>query len=101
MVQYQRSTDGTYEEYMESPTPKDARAVSVTPDGVGYKVVQKYDFSADIWSDVTSQEEIESQIMERNKRHMQQTARGGGITTGPLMNEIQANHGLWVELTGR
>ena len=94
MVQYQRSTDGTYEEYMESPTPKDARAVSVTPDGVGYKVVQKYDFSADIWSDVTSQEEIESQIMARNKRHLQHTAREGGITTGKLMHEIQANHGL-------
>jgi len=43
---------------------------------------------------VTSQEEIESQIMARNKRHLQQTAREGGVTTGPLMNEIQANHGL-------
>ena len=46
------------------------------------------------WTDVTSREEIESQIMARNKRHLQQTAREGGVTTGPLMNEIQANHGL-------
>ena len=32
--------------------------------------------------------------MTRNKRHMQQTAREEGITIGPLMDEIQANHGL-------
>ena len=32
--------------------------------------------------------------MERNKRHLQQTVSEGGITTGSLMNEIQANHGL-------
>ena len=32
--------------------------------------------------------------MVRNKRHLQQTAREGGVTTWPLMNEIQANHGL-------
>ena len=90
-----------YEEYMESQIPKDAEAVLLTSERERYKIGKTYDISADIWSDVISQEEIESQIMERNKRHMQQTARGGGITTGPLMNEIQANHGLWVELTGR
>ena len=32
--------------------------------------------------------------MTRNKRHLQQTVGEGGIATGPLMNEIQANHGL-------
>ena len=91
-VQYQRSTDGTYEEYMESPIPKDARVVSVSPDGE--KIGQRYDISAEIWIDVTSQEEIESQIMVRNKRHLQQTARERGVTTWLLVNEIQANHGL-------
>ena len=60
----------------------------VTPDGERYKIGKTYDISADIWSNVTSQEEIESQIMARNKRHLQQTAREGGVTTGPLMHEI-------------
>ena len=74
--------------------PMDAMGVSVTAEGVGYKIVQKHELPVAFWMDVTSQEEIESQIMARNKRHLQQTAREGGVTTGPLMNEIQANHGL-------
>ena len=49
---------------------------------------------ADIWSDVTSQEEIENQVMARNKRHPQETVREWGVTIWPLMNEIQAHHGL-------
>jgi hypothetical protein len=32
--------------------------------------------------------------MARNKRHIQQIARKEGVTTGTLMNEIQANHKL-------
>ena len=32
MKQYQMRGDGTYEEYMESLIPKDARVVSVTPE---------------------------------------------------------------------
>ena len=32
--------------------------------------------------------------MARNKRHIQQAARKEGVTIGPLMNEIQANHKL-------
>ena len=74
--------------------PMDVMGVSVTTEGVGYKIVQKHELPVAFWTDVTSREEIESQIMARNKRHLQQTAREGGVTTGPLMNEIQANHGL-------
>ena len=44
--------------------------------------------------DVTSQDEIESQIKARNKRHLEQIAREEWVTTGPLMSEIQANHGV-------
>ena len=47
-MQYQMRKDGTYIEYMESPTHKDARAVSVTPEGDGYRIVQTCDISADI-----------------------------------------------------
>ena len=48
----------------------------------------------DIWMDVTSQEDIKSQVKVRNKRHLQQTVREEGVTTTPLMSEIQANHGV-------
>ena len=95
MVQYLVEGDGTYkEEYMESPIPKNTIAVSVMLDGERYKIVKTYDILAEIWSDVTSQEEMESQTIARNKRHPQQTTREEGVATGPLMNEIQANHGL-------
>ena len=73
---------------MESPIPKDARAVSVTPEGERYKIVEKYDIPADIWRYVTSQEEINSQIMARNKKHPPRTAREEGVTTGPLIDKI-------------
>ena len=56
--------------------------------------MQNHDLPAAFWTDVTPQEEVESQIMAINKRHLKQTVREGGVTTGPLMNEIQANHGL-------
>ena len=39
MIQHQKIGDGTYKEYMEYPIPKDARALSVTPDREGYKIV--------------------------------------------------------------
>ena len=56
----------------------DEMGVSVIPDEVGYKMTQKHDLLAALWTDLTSQEEIESQIMARNKRHLQQTMREGG-----------------------
>ena len=93
-MQYQVRSDGTYGEYMEYPTPKDARAATVTTEGEGYRIIQTYNITVDIWMDGTSQEDTESQIKARNKRHLQQMAREEGITTGPLMSEIQANHGV-------
>ena len=53
---------------MESLTPKDARAATMTPTGDGYRMTQVYNTTVEIWMDVTSQEEIESQIKARNKR---------------------------------
>ena len=70
-----------YEEYMESQIPKDAEAVLLTSERERYKIGKTYDISADIWSDFISQEEIESQIMARNKRHLQKTAREEGVTS--------------------
>ena len=88
MEQFWEAGDGMYEMCIESPIPKDTRAVSVTPEWEKYRIVEKYGIPTNIWRDVTSQEEIESQIMARNKRHCQQTAREEGVTIGPLMNGI-------------
>ena len=94
MEQFREAGDGTYETCMESPIPNNARVVSVAPKGERYEIVEKYDIPTDIWGGVTSQEEIESQIMAKNRRHLQQTARKEEVITGPLVNEFEANHGL-------
>ena len=60
----------------------------------GYKIDETLTISANIWRDVTSQEEIKKQTMARNKRHLQHTKRKEGVTTCPLMNDIQEKHGL-------
>ena len=60
----------------------------------GYKIDETLTISANIWRDVTSQEEIKKQTMVRNKRHLQHTERKEGVTTCPLMNDIQEKHGL-------
>ena len=86
----------TYNLSRESPIPGNARAVLIFPNGdsYGYKIDETLDILTNIWRDVTSEEEIKKQTMARNKRHLQQTAREQGVTTGPLMNNIRTNHGM-------
>jgi hypothetical protein len=35
--------------------------------------------TTNVWTDVTSQEQIEEHLLERNRRHLEQTAREQGI----------------------
>ena len=74
----------------------DTRAVLVSPNGDSgsCKIDETLDTPAIIWRDLTSWEDIEMQIIVRNKSHPQQTTREKGVTTGPLMNDIQVNPGL-------
>ncbi|KAL3762232.1 hypothetical protein ACHAWU_004770 [Discostella pseudostelligera] len=44
--------------------------------------------------DITSQEQIEQCLLERNQRHLEQTAREGGISTHPPLTHIRHNHGF-------
>lgn len=46
------------------------------------------------WTDITSQEEIEAHLLRRNKRHLEQTSRETGISTGPLLSDLRANNGI-------
>ena len=47
-----------------------------------------------LWRDVTAAEEIEMELLQRNKMHLKQSDREGGISTGPVMTAVQENHGL-------
>ena len=72
--------------------------VSSMCDPGGYKTDETMDIPANILRDVTSEEEIERQIMTRSMRYFQQTAMKEVVTIGPSMTGIQANHGLNSEM---
>ena len=47
-----------------------------------------------IWRDVTSQQEMESLLIERNKRHLQQTEVEGGASTKSPLTDMRRNYGF-------
>lgn len=47
-----------------------------------------------LWRDVTVAEEIETELLQRNKMHLEQTDREGGISMGQVMTAVRENHGL-------
>ena len=47
-----------------------------------------------LWRDVTAAEEIERELLQRNKMHLEQTDREGGISTGRTMKAIREDHGV-------
>ena len=47
-----------------------------------------------MWTDITSQTEIEKALLQRNKRHLQQTAREEGISTKPPLTTLRENYGF-------
>ena len=54
----------------------------------GYQVTTEFHVPYEIWREVTSQEEIEKQLIARDKRHLQQTARNEGITTDKVFEKF-------------
>ena len=66
--------------------PPDAQTIEVTQDIISRHLsISKYLLIALIlWTDITSQEEIETLLLECNKQHLQQTAREEGLSTEPL-----------------
>lgn len=47
-----------------------------------------------LWRDITSTEEIEAELLQRNKMHLEQTAREGGLSTGQAMSAFRENFGF-------
>ncbi len=46
------------------------------------------------WRDMVQQEELESALLKRNERHLQQTEREAGVSTQPPLTTIRENHGV-------
>lgn len=74
---------------------KDAQPVAVTrlEEPQRWKITERYDRPPK-WREVTSQYELEEVLMERNKRHLQQTALEEGVSTREPLTTMRENHGF-------
>ena len=59
-----------------------------------WTIVTRISPSTIIWRDVDSQNEIESCLIERNRRHLEQVAREQGPSTRPPLTTIRQNYGV-------
>ena len=79
-----------------SPIPRDAEAALVTP-GHAYgtpEINKLLEVPIDILRDVSNQQEIEREVIARNRRHLQQIEQEQGVTEDPLLKEIHAHYGI-------
>ena len=60
----------------------------------GHAVCQEVGTAYYIWQEVTAQESIEAEVICRNMKHLEQTAREGGATQTEFMQKVQKDHGL-------
>ena len=59
-----------------------------------YRLIETIPIEAHMWKDVTTHSTVETLILERNKRHLQQTDMEGGVNRGPIMTDLRKEHGL-------
>ena len=59
-----------------------------------WKIVTRIYSSSVVWRDVDSQDEIESYLIDRNRRHLEQVAREKGPSTRPPLTQIRHNYGI-------
>ncbi len=75
--------------------PSDAVvAVVETIEQGRYRIVETLPIEAEMWKDVTTPSKVEAVIIDRNKRHLQQTDIEGGENRGPIMTELREGHGV-------
>ena len=92
---YRHDNDDLFRPDRPSPVPIDAMTALVSAIDLGeYVLDEVLQIPAEVWSDVTSQTTIETGLLERNKRHLQQTEIEGGTNTGPVMSELKKDMGL-------
>ena len=100
--------DGVFEAYPAAATglfhthhtrkvlPHKIQAVEVMRDSSDkfWKISTFLPLPDPLWQDVTSGEEIEEELMRRNRMHLEQVAREEGISTQPLLTELRRDHGF-------
>ena len=93
---YRVTAQGTHRKCPSSLIPADAKTVRVEMIHglLEVKIVEWFEVAARMWRDVTSPQEIEKELLARNKRHLQQMDREGGPHNLAPMSSFQANYGI-------
>ena len=93
---YSPTTDNKYVECTTTNLAFDAMAVAAEYDEESGEVLvyENYKIQALMWESVTTQKEIETRILERNKRHLQQMSIEGGPTECEPLVGLQQNCGV-------
>ena len=73
--------------------PPDVTLAEVVPTDTGWALLGTSATPTSLWRDVTSQPEIESILLARNQRHLEQTHREGGQSTVDPISRLRQHHG--------
>lgn len=74
--------------------PAGATPVRVEQEQEGIRIVEHLPKIDQMWKDITTPEELEQLLLWRNKRHLQQTDREGGISDCDAMRQLRSEYGL-------
>ena len=94
---YPSADDGTfYPHHTLKILPSDAVAVEIAqdPHTRHRSIIAHLPIAPILWRDITTQEEMETLLLERNQRHLEQTAREEGLSTVPPLSFIRRDHGI-------
>ena len=85
-----------YTHHTRKVLPNGVKAVLVERDWSGeyWMISTILPMPTPLWRDVTAAEEIEKELLQRNKMHLEQTDREGGISTGRTMTAVREDHGV-------
>ena len=76
------------------PPQIEAVRVQKDPTGKFWHIVETLPLPTPLWIDITKCEAIEDNLLRRNERHLQQTAKEEGISTTPLFTALRENNGF-------
>jgi hypothetical protein len=74
--------------------PAGATPVQVEQEQEGIRIVEHLPKIDQMWKDITTPEELEQLLLWRNKRHLQQIDREGGISDCDAMRQLRSEYGL-------
>ena len=85
-----------YTHHTRKVLPSGVQAVIVERDWSGkyWMISTILPMPTPLWRDVTAAEEIEMELLQRNKMHLEQTDREDGISTGRTMTAVRENNGV-------